>query len=98
MELHAAREMYARRREDRKTTQHVRRSLTGVFQKAQKIIDLDEGLNLQHFVKIGQGVLKPRRTIGEALLAKVKQTAQNQGKSGVISTINKAYAKKVRAE
>ena len=31
MELHAAREMYARRREDRKTTQNVRRSLTGVF-------------------------------------------------------------------
>lgn len=45
------------------------------FRKVQKVVELKEGLSLQHFINIGNGVLKPKRQIGDALLARIKSTA-----------------------
>ena len=76
----------------------MKKGLKSAFIKAQKTVDLQEGLNMNHFIKISNGVLNPKRTIGEALMSKLKLTAAKQGKSNLISDINKAQARKRRQE
>ena len=75
-------------------------ALGTAFRKAQKIVDLQDGLNLQHFVKIGTGVLyrNPQRALQDGLMARLKFTASREGKSNLIYDLNKARAKKLRME
>jgi len=40
--------------------------------KLTKSVNLQEGLSLKHFLRLGKAVTNPNRAMGEALLEKVK--------------------------
>lgn len=76
----------------------IRESLKSAFKSAQKVISLEKGLSMDHFVKIGNGVLNPKNRIGDALLNRLKQTAQQEGRTDIAFDITKAHAIKMREE
>ena len=69
-----------------------------VFKHAQKIVELKQGLNFDHFVKIGRGINNPQRLIGEMLLKKIKRQAADENKLSVLTDISIAHGKKLRQE
>ena len=57
-----------KREQSKESSKSMKQAMGKVFKHAQKIVELKQGLNFDHFVKIGRGVTNPQRLIGEILL------------------------------
>lgn len=63
------------------------------------MVNFDDGLNLNHYVKIADGVINTSKNkMADALIEKLKQTALLSGKASLVFEVNKTVAKKRRNE
>ena len=59
MDLLERRAAKVKREQAKESSKAMKQAMTKVFKHAQKIVDLKQGLNFDHFVKIGRGVTNP---------------------------------------